>query len=271
VLGRVTRNDVLFIISANYPHAGYCGAWHCTIEFQHNNKFIAEKTMAERSIRFGITDGEGHRASTWKLWTVASGSDIYLACRALGGKLKTSLHESGSWHIAYTQEAFKEKVEGVAKQSDRFIEKWPRPKAIAKGVTLAYRIVTPWSSVTSSIGEAERKRKIDWITNAPKPKSIEIDVIITARTTRVTGWPGKRSMGTSLVGSFQLENGETVWVVYKVIDMPDLSSAMKGKVRFYKGMGPQDLKGGNLRPLAYGREQDGSRVVYDCVVQRKRN
>lgn len=228
--------------------------------------------MVECSIRFGITDGESHRASTWKLWTHrgVGKSDLYLTCRVLGGKLKASLHDSGSWHFAYTQKTFEEKVEGVvAKQRDRFIEKWPRPKSIAEGVTLAFRIVTPWSSVTSSIGET--KSDIIWIPNAPKPKATEIDIIITAETTPVTGWPCKRSMGTSLVGSFQLENGETVWVVYKVIDMPDLSSAMKGKVRFYKGMGPQDLKGGNLRALAYGREQDGSRVVYDCVVQRKRN
>ena len=196
-------------------------------------------------------------------------SDVYLACRVLGGKLKASMHESGSWHYAYNQKTFEEKVEGVvAKQRDRFIGKWPRPKGIAEVVTLAYRIVTPWSSVTSSI--VETKSDIIWIPNAPKPRATEIDIIITDQTTPVTGWPCKRSMGTLLVGSLKLENGETVWVVYKVIDMPDLSSAIKGKVQFYKGMGPKDLEGDNLRALAHSREQDGSRVMYDLVVQRVR-
>jgi len=179
--------------------------------------------MVECSIRFGITDGEGHGASTWKLWTHRGKgkSDIYLTCRALGGALKASLHQSGSWHLAYTQRTFEEKVEAaVAKQRDRFIERWPRPKSIAEGVTLAFRIVTPWSSVISSIGET--KSNIIWIPNAPKPKATEIDVITTAQTAPVSGWPGKRSMGTSLVGSFQLENGEAVWVVHRVVDMPDL-------------------------------------------------
>lgn len=236
------------------------------MEIQRNNRFIAEEIVAKRLIRFGITDGEGHRASTWKLWTEASGSDIYLACRALGGKLKTSLHESGRWHIAYTPEAFKEKVEGVAKQSDRFIEKWPRPKAIATGVTLAYRIVTPWSSVTSSIGEANGN--VIWIMNAPKPRSIEIDVIITAPNTPVTVCPGKRSMGTSPIGSFQLKNGDTVWLVYMEIDMPALSCSTHRNVHFYKGKGPQDLESDNLRAFVFGDEQDGSRVIYDCTVQR---
>jgi len=85
--------------------------------------------MAECSIRFGITDGESHRASTWKLWTYRGKgkSDLYLTCRVLGSKLKASLHDSGSWHYAYTQKTFEEKVEGVvAKQKDRFIEKWSR-------------------------------------------------------------------------------------------------------------------------------------------------
>lgn len=224
--------------------------------------------MAKRSIRFGITDGEGHRAATWKLWTQigAGKSDVYLTCRALGSKLKVSLHDYGIWHYAYSQKTFEEKVEGVlAKQKDRFIEKWSRPQSIAEGVTLAFRIVTPWSSVTSPIGET--KSNIIWIPNAPKPKATEINTFISAETMLVTDWPGKRSMGTSLVGSFQLENGEIIWVVYRVIDMPDLS-AIKGKAQFYRGMGPQDLEGGNLRISVYGREKDGSRVIYDCVVQK---
>jgi len=224
--------------------------------------------MAKSSIRFGITDQEGRRAATWKLWTQrrTGKSDMYLICRELGSKLKVSLHDSGSWHYAYTQETFKEKVEGiVAKQRNRFIEKWSRPKSIAEGMTLAFRIVTPWSSVTSPIGET--KGNIIWIPNAPKPKATEIDIIITAETMPVTGWPGKRSMGTSFIGSFQLESGETIWVVYMVIDMPDLS-AIRGKAQFYRGMGPHDLEGGNLRISVYGHEKDGSRAIYDCVVQK---
>jgi len=228
--------------------------------------------MKKRSIRFGITDEKEHCAATWKLWTMIGGgkSDVYLACRALGGELKTSLHESGRWHIAYTPKMFKEKVEGTsAKQHNRFIEKWPRPKPLTKGVTLAYRIVTPWSSVTSPIGNL--KHNIIWIPNAPKPKATEIDVIITAPIHIVTGWPGKRSMGTSLVGSFELENAETVWVVYMVIDMPDLSSITKDNWQFYKGIGPPDLESDNLRALVYGYENDGSRVIIDCTVQRNPN
>lgn len=110
--------------------------------------------MAQRSLRFSIRDGD-RRAATWKVWTEAGTghSDVYLVCRALGGVLKTSLHESGNWHVSFSQEAFEDRVEGaIPSLSTRFVEKWARPSGLAPGVTLAYRIVTPWSvSMTASL------------------------------------------------------------------------------------------------------------------------
>lgn len=227
--------------------------------------------MAQRSLRFGISDGIGLRAATWKLWTETSGgkSEVYLACRSLGGTLKASLHQSGNWHIAYSHKTFKEKVEGaIPKFKDRFIERWPRPSEIAPGVSLAFRIVTPYSAVTSSLDTGNFKG-VQWLPNAPELKATEIDILITKPTTKVTGWPGKRSMGTSLIGSFPLNNGETVWAVYWVIDMPDISQLGRGTGHLFKGRTREDLESEDLRALVFGTERDGSRVMYDCAVQRK--
>jgi len=227
--------------------------------------------MAKRALRFGIHDGTGHSAVTWKLWTETANekSDVYLTCRSLGGDLKASLHESGNWHIAYSKSSFEKKVKGVVpKFKDRFIEKWPRPSETALGLTLAFRIVTPWSAVTNDIEQSDVAR-VTWIPNAPKPKATEIDVIFVKPTTPVTGWPGKRSLGTSLVGSIPLESGETVWTVYRVLDMPDLTSATRGKGQFFKGKSEKDLEGDGLRVLILGTEPDGSRVMYDCAAQRE--
>lgn len=228
--------------------------------------------MAQRALRFGIQDGAGHRAATWKLWTEAADgkSDVYLACRSLGGVLKASLHESGNWHIAYSQRTFEENVkDAISKFTDRFIEKWPRPSEIAPGVTLAFRIVTPWSAVTNEI-EASNVKGVIWLPNAPESKATEIDIFLVKPTTPVSGWPGKRSVGTSLIGSIPLESGETVWAVYWTVAMPDLTSATKGTGRFYKGKNRKDLEGKGLRALVFGTEPDGSRVMYDCAVQSRR-
>ncbi len=225
--------------------------------------------MTQRALRFGIHDGAGRRAATWKLWTEAAGgkSEVYLACRSLGGTLKTSLHESGKWHIAYSQRAFEERVKGAIPQfEDRYIEKWPRPSELAPGITLAFRIVTPWSAVTNLI-EGSNSQGVTWLPNAPEPKATEIDILMTKPTAPVTGWPGNPSMGTSLIGSIPLENGETVWAVYWVVDMPDFTSLGKGTGRFYKGRSEKDLDSEGLRALGFGTGPDGSRVMYDWPVQ----
>ncbi len=229
--------------------------------------------MAQRALRFGIHDAAGRRAATWKLWTETSGgkADVYLACRRLGGVLKTSLHESGRWHVAHSHEVFEKYVDGANPNvSDRFIEKWQRPLEIALGVTLALRIVTPSSAVTTDIDPSQTNGVI-WIPKAPDAKATDIYIFLVKSTTVVSGWPGKRGMGTSLVGAIPLASGETVWVVHRVIPMPDLSYINnKGTARFYKGKSQKDLETGSLRAMAFGCESDGSRVIYDFAVQGRR-
>lgn len=226
--------------------------------------------MAQRILRFGINDGHGLRAATWKLWTETSGqkSEVYLACRSLGGKLKASLHQSGAWHVAYSKETFKNDVSDALPDMDRYIQKWPRPAEIAPGVTLAYRIVTPWSATTIPIDNSSVKDMV-WLPAAPKPQATEIDILIVKPITVVSGWPGQRSMGTSLIGSMRLENGETVWAVCGTVPMPDMGTIAKGPGHFFKGRDEKDLQGERLRVLAFGELPDGSRVMYDCAVQRR--
>lgn len=228
--------------------------------------------MAQRSLRFGIKNNSGKRAATWKLWTETSGgnSEVYLACRALGGTLKTSMHQSGKWHISFSNKTFEESVKCTAsKIEDRFIEKWPRPADIAPGIILAYRIVTPYSSITSSTQDGGKYKNVKWLPNALESKATEIDILISKTETSINGWPGKNSMGTSLIGSFPLESGEIVWAVYWVIDMPDMSKCENGTLHFFNGKNKKDLKSNSLRALVFGAEPDGSRVIYDCTVENK--
>ena len=225
--------------------------------------------MAQRSIRFGIKDNNSKRAATWKLWTETGGgkSELYLANRSLGGTLKASMHQSGSWHIAYTKEVYESRVKGTnTKLKDRFIEKWPRPPEIAPGITLAFRIVTPYSAVTNSTARGNYKG-VKWLPNAPESKATEIDIFITKPESLGVEWPGKTSMGTSLIGSFPLENISTVWAVYWLIDLPDFSGIKKGSFQFFTGKSKEDLKSDGLRLIAFGKEPDGSRVLYDCAVK----
>jgi hypothetical protein len=86
--------------------------------------------MPREELRFGIAAVGGFRAATWKLWTEGADEkvELYLACRALGGHLKTSLHASGKWRTAYTPGTFESAVKDLLPEgSDRVLVRWPRP------------------------------------------------------------------------------------------------------------------------------------------------
>ena len=102
--------------------------------------------MPQQSLRFSVRDQDGNRAATWKLLThTGSGKhDVYLTCRSLGGALKSSLHQSGSWHIGFIRDFLEKNLEdGHPKRNDPYIDRWARPTETGPGVTLAYRIVVP--------------------------------------------------------------------------------------------------------------------------------
>ena len=227
--------------------------------------------MGERSIRFGITDGSGRRAATWKCWipTGVGRSDVYLSCRELGYALKTSLHQSGNWHFAFLSQFFGGNLDtSLDKLDGRFIKQWPRPRQIAPGVTLAFRIVTPHSAVSIPF-DVSLYKSIAWIPAPPDNRAVEIDIIFTAPDTLVSGWPGKNSMNTQLIDSMSLSSGEKVWVVHWVTDMPNLGTLHGTPRYFIKGKSKNDLTGAGLRIHVFGHEKDGSRAIYDCAAEKR--
>ncbi len=223
--------------------------------------------MREQYIRFGITDNNGLRAATWKIWTPNSKSDIYLSCRELRGTLKASLHQSGSWHFGYTNplENYLEAEEAFNK--NRHIEIWPRPNPIADGVTLAFRIVTPFNSVKTLIEPGIKD--IVWVPNCSPTLATEIDIIITSFEQGNDSWPSKNIMATRLIGSYKMNNSETVWVVSREVPVPDLSSINGNELQLYKGKSKDDLKSANLKAIVFASEADGSRTLIDCTVEYK--
>ncbi len=232
--------------------------------------FAGQGWMAHREMRFGIASVAGFRAATWKLWTDGASEkpSLYLARRAPGGQLKTSLHASGSWHTSYSSQTFDAAVKPIAHDgTDRFIQSWPRPTPIAPGLVLALRIITPASAVCSPMSRADDG--VMWLPNAPEGKATEIDIVLAAASTPIADWPGKRSMGTALAGSLPVGGAETAWVVHRVVELPRESPLPPGAAaRFYKGRSAADLDDGNLRAIAFGSEPDGSRTIWDIAVEK---
>lgn len=217
--------------------------------------------MAEISIRFGITDGVGHRAGSWKCWSnVGTGkNDVYLALRKLG-HLKASFHQTGDWHIAFDYEAFPLMFEESNKPLSRFAKKWSKPTELASGFLLPCRILVPWYAAT--VPESTLDSRVTWIHTAPADKAIEFAIIITSASRVVDGWPTRTSMKTELAGCFTLDSGDRVWVVHHVVDWVD-PVPRTGRPRFAKGKTVKDLEGEGLRAIAWSEEPDGSITFYD--------
>ena len=223
--------------------------------------------MSRKELRFGIfNERKGLRAATWKLWTLKSKSDIYLTCRQLGGDIKLSFHESGSWHFGFSKEGFEKRFDiEESLNKSRHVDIWKRPMPIVDGVTLALRIITPFSAVTAPIELTDKN--IIRIPNCSDGFATEVDLLITSYTEDLDSWPGKNKMGTKLVGSYAIEKTERVWVVYWETPLPNLSSPNSNSIQFFKGKQKSDLlESGNLKAIAFADAEDGSKIIIDCAV-----
>jgi hypothetical protein len=228
--------------------------------------------MAEVSLRFGVADAFGRKASTWKCWSsIGTGKhDVYLTCRSLGGAFKASLHQSGAWHIAFAQTFLDTNVEHGEETGDnhnRFLDRWPRPPEIAPGVTLAFRILIPYVAVTVPLYNVPQQ-SITWLPAPPEGKAVEIAIVFTSPTATITDWPGRRTMNTKLVGKLNLDSGESVWVIHRIVDVPDFGT-LHGKVTRFKSGGGTSLSEPGLRAILFGHTEDGSRFMVECVVGEK--
>jgi hypothetical protein len=224
--------------------------------------------MPETSLRFAVRNSAGDRAATWKMWNRKGRgkNDVYLACRSLGGSMKASLHDSGSWHVGFLRDFVESEIpDDDPKHEDPYIDRWPRPKDIAPGVTLAYRIVVPTVAVNIPITE-QLPASIEWIPAAPEGRAVEIDIVFTAAGTKVTSWPGRNAMKSQLVGKLELDNGDTVWVVHRITEVPPLPSG-RGRITQFKSSPDVDITDTHLRAIVFGKSDDDSRMMIECLVR----
>jgi hypothetical protein len=65
---------------------------------------------------------------------------------------------------------------------------------------------------------------VTWADAPPKGSAVEFDVFLATPAAKVSTHPGARSMGTRLVGTITLPNGELVYVVWW---MPQITDAIQ--------------------------------------------
>jgi hypothetical protein len=222
---------------------------------------------ARTTLRFSVQNPAGQRAATWKCSAPSTKDDVYLACREIDGTFKVSLHQSGDWNTAFTPSFYDRAVRDEDTTArGRFLDQWTRPSPIAPGITLALRIVTPWSSVITPVTPTRR------LVTIPAPaegRAVETIVFLLDPRVSPEGWPARDSMNTQLVGSFVLPSGSRVSVVWWEIPMPTIPP-LQATPRFVRGATMADLRAAEgLHMLAFGDHMDGSKVIFDCVARNQ--
>ena len=217
--------------------------------------------MEDRVLRFTVTNEAGKRAATWRLWLHDSkwGEEIYLACREIGGSIKTSLHASGEWHTAFSLEAHENlNRDGQQPAVERKFDAWPRPQELKPGITIAHRILTPWAA--STVPMTETKRDLIQIPAAATGNANVTTILIVANGLNLEIKNGQ------LVGELHLKDGGKVAVVNNEIPMPPIETSGPATPRYFEGRSKADLSSGGLRAMALLNDPDGNRMLIDSPV-----
>lgn len=219
-------------------------------------------SRGQETIRFAVGSPQGPHSPIWRLWVPKGKSDVYIAARSLAAAIKLSLHESGQWQHSFTA-AFR-KRESMTK---RHMSRWTRPDDLSPGVTLAYRVIVPWSSVTLHTEDRTRLPEVVWVPQPAKGSIVEFQIWLTAAGALVSTWPGHRSRGTVLVGKVGLANGGTAWVT--ALEEPAPDSVLQQVRQWREWWGSNQIAKrskflqSGIRALLFGSTPDGSRTYID--------
>jgi hypothetical protein len=107
----------------------------------------ASLPIREGPVRFAVGSPYGLSSNSWRFWTTSSG-DAYLLCRDNFKNTKFSLHASGRWRMAFTEEAVAADPALVPPGSDRAWEVWDEPPALVPQAVTAFRLIFSTDELT---------------------------------------------------------------------------------------------------------------------------
>jgi hypothetical protein len=208
----------------------------------------------DQVLRFALGSPTGPRSRTWRLWVPKHKSDVYVSSRRLGNSVKVSLHEPGPARFALTSEFIRRGTFQAPEGRDpRLAVEWERPRPKPPNlIARPLAIIVPWDEVLER--EVAETGDVVWMPPPPEGACINFDVVYTPAGVIVDGHPGGRSMGTELVGTVDLENGERVFVTSIV---REIGASLRDQVDKLRSARILDAEGNLIRKtgmLAFGHE-----------------
>jgi hypothetical protein len=158
-----------------------------------------------RTLRFAAGSPSVYHSAIWRLWV--QGDDVYLGARGVLHLLKLSMHKSGIWRLAWTQES------GIRRPhlSDRVEERWLRPPEFCPGWVKGPVLIVPDTDRRSRFAHlAANDPKIYWTPPPRRGHKVEFTVLFAAASAAEESWHHVFRRGDLVLCRFSLRDGSRV-------------------------------------------------------------
>lgn len=184
---------------------------------------MSESPKVGGQLRFQAVGSDGRSSASWTVFANNTVSDVYIAARPIAGRIKVSLHESGSWRHAFINDAAAAPF--LPSGADRAFDKFaPSGEPMAPGWLRAYTIVLPESEL--QLYPSERKQ-IASLEVAGSRSAMAVMILLGSRSAVPLRWDSS----ISEVGRLMLANGGQVLLLAQVIAVPDAWKPAMERVR----------------------------------------
>jgi hypothetical protein len=174
-----------------------------------------------KTLRFAVGTPEEYRSAIWRLWV--QGDDVYLATRTMTQFIKLSLHRSGIWRLAWTEESSM-KAQG---SYNRVEQRWQRPAEFRLGWTQGPAVIVPNSGIWKPFQRAldQEKIPVHW-SSIPQPgQKYHFTVLFARSQAPQNSWQTVVRSDDSLLGVLDLRNGDKIVLHRREIPMVEKESS----------------------------------------------
>jgi hypothetical protein len=148
---------------------------------------------------FAFGTAAGPRSGVWAVDTEPAKGDVYIAPQQMMHAFKTSLHGSGQWRMAYTEQYAASAASPLPPGIDRVVHRAKPADWIAPGALRMVGVVVPWFSVVPA---DPPPAGVVWLDPPPDGWSANVTLVaFDAVAPNDSDWAGRQAVGTTLMRS----------------------------------------------------------------------
>jgi hypothetical protein len=227
---------------------------------------VRQPKKPEPVLRFAAGSPTALQSSVWRLWV--HGDDVYLASRVLAKWIKVSLHASGIWRTAWTQQMQRPRT------GDRVVQRWQRPTEFRPGWVQGPSVAVPWTPTPDPLNSPVGLDLADvvWLPGPAPFSTVAFTVQITAPAVSAETWQAiGNSGGDRLVGTLPMKSRETVGVIWRQMPQTDQDRSYVAQLVSQLGVVKVNDPSAKafLNLIHVGNEPNGRPILVEVIMGRE--